>query len=103
MIDFERESLLTLKEARKLPVLRRNGKQPDLATLYRWSMPNGCRGVRLDTAQVGGVRMTSKEAVLRFIGELTRRARGDAESYPTTVQRERDHHAAEQELAGAGF
>ena len=55
------ESLLTLKAAAKL--LPGN---PHYATLFRWAQ-KGCRGTRLETILVGGIRYTSREALDRFI------------------------------------
>lgn len=55
------ESLLTLKAASKL--LPGN---PHYATLFRWAQ-KGCRGATLETALIGGIRYTSREALDRFI------------------------------------
>lgn len=90
------ESLLTLKEAAKsLP-----GK-PGYPTLWRWSQ-KGCRGVRLETILVGGIRYTSREALERFIAGCS----GDVAPVPvvaTSKQRQRQIAAAKRELADAGL
>ncbi len=90
------ESLLTLKEAAKL--LPGN---PHYATLFRWAQ-KGCRGVRLESARIGGIRDTSREALARFILACS----GDSSpglSVPTAKQRQRQIAAAERELAEAGL
>lgn len=101
VIDIEREELLTLKEAKRLPFFRKNGKSPDLATVYRWTMPNGCRGVRLESIQVAGCRMTSREACVRFIQNLSTAT--DPTAYTTPAQDTRRRESAERELAAAGI
>ncbi|NLE37264.1 MAG: DUF1580 domain-containing protein [Pirellulaceae bacterium] len=70
MIDPNTESLLSLTEATKRLPRRRAGKRPNVSTLYRWSIA-GCRGVILETIQVGGTRCTSREALARFFHRLT--------------------------------
>lgn len=61
------ETLISLSDARKLPLLRRNGgKSPDISTLVRWAL-RGVRGRKLQTILVGGRRFTSAEAVARFV------------------------------------
>ena len=42
----------------------------ELATLYRWAT-HGCRGVRLETIQIGGTKCTSQEALQRFFNRLS--------------------------------
>ena len=68
MIDCNRETLLTLSEAAKLLPARRAGKKTHISCLYRWTK-TGCRGVVLESLQVGGTRCTSKEALARFFRE----------------------------------
>ena len=60
MVDPSYESLITLTEATKGLPRRRRGKKPHVSTLYRWSTA-GCRGVVLETIQIGGTRCTSKK------------------------------------------
>ena len=69
MIDLASEEVLTLTAATRLPELRRNGRSPHLTTMVRWSF-HGCRGIRLETARQGGRRVTSREAVARFLNQL---------------------------------
>lgn len=58
--------------ARRLPRLRRN-RPVSPSTLYRWSTI-GLRGVRLETTMLGGVRVTSEDALRRFFTELDNRS-----------------------------
>ena len=71
MIDLSSETVISLTEAAKRLPARRGGKRPHVATLYRWSQ-RGCRGVRLETCQVGGTRCTSLEALQRFVDHLSK-------------------------------
>lgn len=90
------ESLLTLKAAAKiLP------GHPHYATLFRWGQ-RGCRGIRLETILVGGIRYTSREALDRFIAGCS----GLSTPVPivaTSKQRQRQIAAAQRELADAGL
>lgn len=70
MIDLSSETVISLTEATKRLPTRRRGKRPHVATLYRWSQ-RGCRGVVLETCQVGGTRCTSVEALQRFVQRLS--------------------------------
>jgi hypothetical protein len=63
------ETLLTLTAATKLIPPRRGAKRTNVSTLYRWAQ-RGLRGVKLETVQVGGTRMTTKEALSRFFNDL---------------------------------
>ena len=70
MIDPNSESLISLGEAARLLPARRGGKKPHISCLYRWTT-TGCKGVVLESLQVGGTRCTSKEALSRFFQRLT--------------------------------
>ena len=73
MIDLAKEEAYTLKAARNLPELRRDGKRLDLSTLYRWvtsGVTRNGRTVKLATVQQAGGRVTSREAIRRFLAEL---------------------------------
>lgn len=70
MIDFTKERTFPLSQAsRKIP-RRRSGKRVHTATLYRWAAV-GCRGVILETLQLGGTKCTSREALQRFFERLS--------------------------------
>ncbi len=100
MIDLSTEQLLTLTQATKLLPGRRPGRGPSIQCVYRWST-YGCRGVFLETIQVGGTRCTSTEALQRFCERLsTGTARGAS---VTRRQREKQIRAAEIRLEQAGI
>jgi hypothetical protein len=70
MIDPNAETLISLTDAAKQLPARREGKKPHISCLYRWTT-TGCKGVVLESLQVGGTRCTSKEALARFFEQLT--------------------------------
>src|SRR3712207_5845166 len=100
MIDLETEEPLKLREAARLPFLKRHGRVPHLATLYRWATA-GVRGVRLETVQIGGSRCTTRAALLRFLDRLTNPRAEPGRRTPS--QRQRAITQAEKELADAGM
>lgn len=62
---------MSLGRARHLPSLRIDGRAPDLATVWRWSqkglkLPSGER-IRLEVLSIGGRRVTTAQAIMRFI------------------------------------
>jgi hypothetical protein len=101
MIDPFGEELLSLVEATELCPRRRGGKKPHISCLYRWTT-SGCKGIVLESLQVGGTRCTSREALARFFERLTLSQRG--EPLPTgRDSRVRAISRAEQELDQAGI
>jgi hypothetical protein len=108
-IDTLIEQLISLSDAAKTLPVRRQGKRPHLATLYRWTS-RGCRGVILESVQIGATRCTSKEALARFFHQLTA-ANGsqDAESKPAEnpakrrKRRDKEKKAAAKECDEAGI
>lgn len=88
MIDPNTETLLSLTAAAKSLPARRAGKRPHVSCLYRWSIA-GCRGVILETIQVGGTRCTSREALARFFRRLTTDRGSDAGPVETPRRRDR--------------
>ena len=70
MIDPNTEQLLSLPDAAALVPPRRASKNCARSTVYRWTTA-GCRGVILESVQIGGTRCTSKEAMARFYQRLT--------------------------------
>lgn len=99
MIDVTAEPPLTLREAARLPFLKRNGRAPHVATLYRWMKP-GLGGARLETVKVGGSCCTSEAALIRFFHRLTT---GEPLAVRTPRHRNRDMDRAERELDGEGW
>ena len=103
MLNIVKEELLPLKEAaRRLPRCR-SGKKISVATLYRWSSPKGCRGVRLETARVGSARVTSVEALQRFVDRLTERDEGGQHTAVEGDARKEVSAQVERELDIAGL
>jgi len=105
MVDSINEKLLSLTQAaRTLDVVRREGKRPNVATLYRWST-TGCRGVKLDTVQVGGTRCTSREALQRFFEALSAqpKTKPTATAEPLSRPARRSPRRAEALLDRAGI
>ncbi len=72
-IDITTETVITLAEAARLIPARRRGRKTHVSCIYRWTTA-GCRGVVLESVQVGGTRCTSREALARFFERLTSRA-----------------------------
>lgn len=106
MIDPLTEQIISLREATKCLPVRRRGKPVHISCIYRWTL-SGCKGIKLESIQVGGTRCTSREALGRFFERLSRATGIDADhSFPavrTTSQRTRDDARAERELIEAGF
>jgi Protein of unknown function (DUF1580) len=70
------EHIITLADvAMELP-RRRRGRKTHVSCIYRWSTV-GCRGVVLETLQVGATRCTSREALQRFFEQLSEPGRPD--------------------------
>lgn len=99
MIDPTQETLLSLTQAAKLLPARRGGKRPHVSCLYRWTTA-GCKGVALESIQIGGTRCTSKEALGRFFEALTHA--DSPRTARSTSQRQRAAAAAERELEQQG-
>lgn len=93
MIDPTIENLLTIREATKAPQFRRNGRPVHFSTVFRW-MASG----DLESIRVGGLHMTSSEAIARYI------ARQNAGAVPAVSPREREREidSAERRLVAAG-
>lgn len=102
MIDITTETVLTLADAAKrLPT--RSGRRIHVSTLYRWSQ-RGCRGIRLETAQLGGSRITSMQALQRFCERLgAADARASAPMAVTSARRRREIARAARELEQDGI
>ena len=77
------------------------GQRPHPTTVHR-SRLRGVGGVKLETVRCGGRRLTSLEAVQRFIAGCTAAAAGEPIAPRTNRQREAAIAAAERELSKAG-
>jgi hypothetical protein len=99
MIDPLTEQLISLTEAAKLCPKRRSGKRPHVSCVYRWTA-TGCKGVKLESLQVGGTRCTSREALGRFFERLSQVAGLDrtVPTIRTPSQRARADAQAKREI-----
>ena len=71
MIDIFGDELLTLAEAARILPARRAGKKTSISCLYRWTT-SGCRGIMLESVQIGGTRCSGREALGRFVANPPR-------------------------------
>jgi hypothetical protein len=77
------------------------GQRPHLSTCHRWRLK---KANPLETVKVGGRRMTSVEAVSRFIEANTAAADGgDTTVSPSNGQPQASAERIDQELAEAGL
>src|SRR6516165_8546063 len=70
MIDTTAETLVSLQRAANELPRRRRRRKTHVSSLYRWST-FGCRGVILESVQIGATRCTSREALQRFFERLS--------------------------------
>ncbi len=101
MIDPNSETLISLSDAARHLPRRRAGKKVHTSCCYRWTTA-GCRGVILESIQIGGTRCTSKEALARFFRRLTQGDAADAPTIRSVAKRERAAAKAIRELERAG-
>jgi hypothetical protein len=106
MIDTQSEQVITFGQAADDLPRRRRGRKTHVSTFYRWATV-GCRGVILETIQVGATRCTSREALQRFFERLSQPGRAEAVSRPvgrvrTLAQRQRAAAEAGRKLAELG-
>ena len=82
---------------------RRRGKKMHPSSAWRWAL-KGRRGIKLESILVGGVRMTSVEAIGRFVERLSQSSESESASLPTRTpaQRRRASEAAAKELERLG-
>ncbi len=101
MIDPEKEEIISLKEAARLPCLRVNGRPRHIATVWRWYHDGrGNPPVFLEMAWIGGLRVTSREAVGRFLAHINS---GGKRLYRTPAEKHRDLARVNEELAREGI
>jgi len=98
MIDPKKETVVSLTNAAKTLPARRGDKRPHVSCLYRWTKA-GCKGVILESIQIGGTRCTSREALARFFEALTFADDPRADHSPNRRERVA---AAERELEREG-
>ncbi|HEX4145892.1 MAG TPA: DUF1580 domain-containing protein [Pirellulales bacterium] len=102
MIDAATETLISLADVPGHLPERRGGKRPSISCIYRWAQ-RGIRGIRLETLQCGGTKVTSAEALQRFFERLSAVSAGESAPARTSTQRQRDSEKANAELAAAGW
>jgi uncharacterized protein DUF1580 len=105
-IDPLSDTTLSLTQAAgRLPRLRA-GRPVHPSTLWRWAL-TGLRGVRLETAMVGGVRVTSEDALRRFFAAVANTSTTPDQSGPSRSQRAnartRHDEAVERQLDAEGL
>lgn len=81
MLSIQNDDLISLNDACRLLPKRRGGKRPHVATLFRWASV-GCRGIRLETVQIGGTKCTSRAALDRFFARLSQTPAAPASNGP---------------------
>jgi hypothetical protein len=101
MIDPNSESLISLAQAAKHLPRRRGGRPVHVSCVYRWTT-SGCKGIILESIQIGGTRCTSRQALARFFGRLTSGTTTASPTIRTPARRERDLKNAMKELEAAG-
>jgi hypothetical protein len=99
MIDPSTETLYSLADAAKLLSRRRAGKKVHTSCVYRW-ITTSCKGVVLESLQCWGTRVTSKEALARFMEALTYGA--DRPAVRSPIKRRRAAEQAVRELERQG-
>lgn len=71
---------------------------PHVSTMWRYVL-TGLGGIKLETFKAGGKRLTTQEAIDRFVDATTARANGAAPFHiQTPKQREKAIERAEREL-----
>jgi hypothetical protein len=107
MIDSMNETVVTYAQASDAGPRRRKGRKIHVSTFHRWATV-GCRGVVLETIQIGGTRCTSLEALQRFFERLTDQKQSvphnavGAGRTRSQARRLRDSEAAGRELDRLG-
>jgi hypothetical protein len=101
MIDPNSETLLSLAQAAKHLPRRRGGRPVHVSCIYRWTT-SGCKGVILESIQIGGTRCTSRQALSRFFRRLTDGTTTASPTIRTPARRARDLDRAMSELDKAG-
>lgn len=101
MIDIQREHLLSFSQARRHRALRsRDGRSGSLAKVYRLTS-TGVRGVVLESLTLPSGKVTSLEAIDRFITKLSNPQ--VIELMPTPSERRRQLNRASRVLEEAGI
>jgi len=70
MINVLLEDIVTLQDATLLFPRRRRGCKPSFGCVWRW-VTSGLHGVKLEAVKCGNSTCTSKQAIVRFVEQLT--------------------------------
>ena len=101
-IDPTKENLLRFTEAARDRLLLHAGKGVHVSTLHRWRSVGVC-GVKLETLMAGGIRVTSREALARFMARVTAARESASGGNPEPAASHRAAEDANRELEQAGF
>jgi hypothetical protein len=112
MIDSQSEHVISFAQASDESPRRRRGRKIHVSCFYRWSTI-GCRGIVLETIQIGGTRCTSREALQRFFEQLSQPVQAgtaggshvrlkQAVGHRTMARRQRASAEAGRKLAARG-
>lgn len=105
MIDLSSETILSLSEATgEVPRGRDSKKRVHSSTIYRWAT-RGVGGTKLEAVRVGGLFVTSSEALSRFFRRLNTHSddRAGSATAAEKRQREREIKQAERRLSAKGI
>jgi hypothetical protein len=103
MIDLNHEQLLPLTVLSR-EITNRDGRRGiNVATIWRWCMKTNRYGVKLESVILGGTRMSSREALSRYVQATTAAANGESIPIRSANQRQRAIDDASRELAAAGI
>lgn len=102
MIDTTLENPVPLSLLAREVVNREGRRGINVSTLWRW-IQRGVKGQRLESLMVGGIRMSTREALSRFFVATTAAANGEAIPIHTDRQRERAIQHAKNVLEAAGI
>jgi hypothetical protein len=94
------EAAITLSAAAQLPELQIDGQPQKPSTMQAW-VERGIRGIVLESWRIGGVKVTSRAAVARFLEKLN--SGETARAGTVSPNRQRQHRQAEQLLDRAGI
>ena len=107
MIDFETEEIIPVTDVPKHWTMYSHGRRPHRNTVARWCL-RGIRveghpePVRLETRKLAGVKVTSLEALARFVAAQNETSITQAKLSPGQRQRQAQAAMAKvQELVGA--
>jgi len=96
-IDLTTETPISLKDAARHPLLKRDGRAVHISAIYRW-IGQGIDGVKLETFRRPSGVATTREAIERFI----RRLSGAPEAQAPSARRQQIA-SANRQLEEAGI